>query len=85
LLLISTYSEKIWDERLKWFERQAQEGLIGEIDYGLTKNGKIVCKDGFTAMTYTRDDFINLASGFEIEIEIKEIDDSILFCEMIKK
>lgn len=85
LLLISTYSDKIWDDRLKWFELQAKEGLVGDIDYGLTTNGCIVCKDNFTATTYTKDDFIILASHFDAEIQIVEHDNSILFCEMVKK
>mgnify|MGYP003583755159 CR=1 FL=1 len=85
LLLISTYSDKIWDARLKWFELQANEGLIGDIDYQLTKNGCIVCKDNFTATTYTKDDFTILASHFDVEVQITEYDNSILFCEMVKK
>ncbi len=85
LLLISTYSEKIWDERLKWFEKQSQEGLIGEIDYNLTKNGEIVCKDNFTATTYTKERFVQLASEFDVELQLTEIDRSSLFFEMIKK
>lgn len=85
LLLLSTYSDKIWEDRLKWFELQAEEGLVGEIDYELTQNGSIVCKDNFTASTYTKDDFIKLASYFNVEVQIVEHDDSLLFCEIIKK
>lgn len=46
-LLFSSYSPKFWKERLRWFELQAAEGLLGEIDYEKTGNGLIVCKDGF--------------------------------------
>jgi hypothetical protein len=35
-MLFSTYCERFWEERLKWFEIQAQHGLIGEIDYHAT-------------------------------------------------
>jgi len=31
-VLISSYSEKFWEERLNWFKIQAENGLIGEID-----------------------------------------------------
>lgn len=85
LLLVSTYSGKIWHERLKWFEDQSGEGLVGEIDYDLTKDGKIVCKDGFTAITYTREAFAALVSQFDVEMQLTEIDNSSLFCEIIKR
>ena len=44
-ILFSTYSEKFWKHRLKWFQIQSEYQLIGEIDYELTKNGIIVCKE----------------------------------------
>jgi len=50
-VLFSSYSEKFWDYRLKWFQIQAEHKLIGEIDYSLTENGVIVCKDGFKAIS----------------------------------
>lgn len=81
LIIFSSYSEKIWDERLRWFELQAENGLIGEIDYEQTGDGIISCKDGFKAVTYSENDFINLLSGFGIVPEIREIDSSSLFCE----
>jgi SAM-dependent methyltransferase len=46
-VLFSTYCERFWEERLKWFQIQAVHGLIGEIDYHATGNGVIVCKGGF--------------------------------------
>jgi len=46
-LLFSTYSDKFWEHRLKWFEAQSAEGLLGKIDYSLTGDGEIVCKDPF--------------------------------------
>jgi 2-polyprenyl-6-hydroxyphenyl methylase/3-demethylubiquinone-9 3-methyltransferase len=83
--LFSTYSSKIWDERLKWFRIQSEAGLIGEIDDERTGNGVIICKDGFKAITYSEDDFMNLASHFPVVATVYEVDDSCLFCEIIKR
>ena len=85
ILLFSSYSGKFWDDRLKWFQIQAEQGLIGEIDYNLTKNGVIVCKDGFRATTFSGNDFLELAHQFGLDAEIYEIDNSSIFCEMKKK
>jgi len=84
-LLFSSYSEKFWEERLKWFKIQAEHGLIGEIDCDLTNNGTIICKDGFKAITYSGQEFLKLALNFDVEARIYEVDNSSVFCEMIKK
>ena len=84
-VLFSSYSEKFWDNRLKWFQIQAEHKLIGEIDYKLTKNGVIVCKDGFKAITYSGQEFLELASHFNVQTTIHEIDNSCIFCEMAVK
>jgi 2-polyprenyl-6-hydroxyphenyl methylase/3-demethylubiquinone-9 3-methyltransferase len=81
-LLFSTYSSELWDERLEWFRLQAAEGLLGEIDEEKTGNGNIVCKDGFTATTFNRDQFQMLALKLGIRAEITEVDESALFCEI---
>jgi 2-polyprenyl-6-hydroxyphenyl methylase/3-demethylubiquinone-9 3-methyltransferase len=80
VIMFSTYSDKFWDERLRWFEIQSAEGLLGEIDYERTKNGEIVCKDGFTATTVGPDEFLSLTSNFNVDVEITEVDESSLFC-----
>jgi len=85
IVLVSSYSELFWNERLKWFKVQADEGLIGEIDNNLTKEGIIVCKDGFKAVTFTKNDFIELAASFNVEVKIFEVDNSSVFCEMKKR
>ena len=82
-VLFSTYSENFWDNRLKWFQIQAEHKLIGEIDYKQTKNGVIVCKDGFRAITYSEQELIEFASHFNVQITIHEIDNSCVFCEMV--
>ena len=85
ILLFSSYSEKFWDDRFKWFSMQSEAGLIGEIDYNQTKKGIISCKDGFKSITFSKEDFLKLADNFNVETAIHEIDDSSIFCEMIVK
>ncbi|MBN2134694.1 MAG: class I SAM-dependent methyltransferase [Acidobacteria bacterium] len=82
--LFSSYSEKIWEERLRWFELQSEAGLLGEIDYEKTGNGEIVCKDGFTATTVSEEDFFDLTEGISGFITIRDVDDSSTFCEIRK-
>jgi len=82
-VLLSSYSEKFWDDRLEWFELQANEGLLGEIDYDATGDGVIVCKDGFRATTFSPDDFHALVAEFRLSCTIEEVDESSLFCEII--
>ncbi|PIW70039.1 MAG: class I SAM-dependent methyltransferase [Ignavibacteriales bacterium CG12_big_fil_rev_8_21_14_0_65_30_8] len=83
-ILFSSYSEKFWDNRLEWFQLQSEKGLIGEIDYEQTKKGVIICKDGFKAITYSKEDFLKLASNFYVTSTLHEVDNSSLFIEMIK-
>ncbi len=75
----STYSDKFWEYRLEWFKEQANKKLLGEIDTEKTKDGVIFCKDGFKAITFTKEDFNTFGkeSGFKYTIE--EVDDSSLF------
>jgi len=81
-ILFSSYSEKFWKERLKWFELQAEAGLIGEIDWSQTREGMIVCRDGFKATTFGPVEFLSLAPPFQTELNIEEVDDSSLFFEI---
>lgn len=81
-LLFSSYSENFWDERIKWFRMQAEMGLIGKIDEQRSGNGKIICEDGFTATTFSSEDFINLFSEFNRVPKLTEVDRSSLFCEV---
>ena len=62
IVLFSTYSDKIWQDRLDWFQIQADEKLLAEIDYEQTKDGTIVCKDGFKAITYSGSELLKLAA-----------------------
>jgi SAM-dependent methyltransferase len=82
--LFSSYAEAFWEERLAWFEAQAAEGLLGEIDYERTGDGVIVCRDGFTATTFAPEDFRALAASLNLEARVEEVDGSSLFCEVVK-
>jgi SAM-dependent methyltransferase len=82
VVLFSTYAEGFWEERLRWFEIQARAGLLGEIDYGGTGDGVIVCKDGFTATTVSPAAFRMLTRDLNAGVELVEVDGSSLFCEI---
>lgn len=84
-ILFSSYSSKIWAARLEWFRKQSLFGLIGEIDEGKTCDGKIVCKDGFRATTVSSDQFAELFDEFGLNASIIEVDESSVFCKVIKK
>ena len=75
----SGYSPKFWEHRLEWFKEQADKGLIGEIDLDETKNGNIVCKDGFRARTITYDEFTQLGQSTGCKFDVIEHDESSLF------
>ena len=85
LVLLSSYSESFWPYRLEWFERQAEEGLLGEIDRERTGSGTIVCRDGFIATTIGEEEFHSLCEYLPVSVEIVEVDDSSLFCEIRKR
>ncbi|MDB2010487.1 class I SAM-dependent methyltransferase [[Clostridium] symbiosum] len=80
----STYSDKIWETRLDWFREQARKGLLGEVDEEKTKDGVIICKDGFRADTFSRQDFISLGEASGCRYEIDETDSSSLFLIIFK-
>jgi 2-polyprenyl-6-hydroxyphenyl methylase/3-demethylubiquinone-9 3-methyltransferase len=82
--MFSTYSEKFWQPRLDWFEKQAELGLLGKIDYQKTGGGIIVCHDGFTATTVSPDEFRSICSEAKADFELREVDDSSLFCLLTK-
>ena len=81
-VLFSSYSAQFWPHRLEWFEAQSAHGLIGPIDYEQTKNGLIVCKDGFRATTLSPEDFHLLATQVRQVPKIVEVDCSSIFCEI---
>jgi 2-polyprenyl-6-hydroxyphenyl methylase/3-demethylubiquinone-9 3-methyltransferase len=84
LALFSTYAEKFWQHRLEWFKLQAAAELLGEIDWEKTTNGAIVCRDGFTASTISPEQFWQLCVDLPATITLTEVDESSLFCELLK-
>jgi SAM-dependent methyltransferase len=85
LVLFSSYSSKFWNHRLEWFYRQSEGGLLGEIDLEKTGDGVIVTKDGFTGTAIKPEEFLSLASQLKVDAKIIEVDESSLFCEILKK
>lgn len=80
-ILFSTYSGRFWEERLRWFEAQAAEGLLGAIDHERTGNGIIVCHDGFQAGTMSPGAFRDLGECLGVDPRMTEVDESSLFLE----
>jgi len=83
-VLFSSYASRFWNDRLEWFEAQAAEGLIGPIDREATRDGVIVCTDGFRATTVSAEEFRALAAEVGVEPRIVEVDGSSLFCELVR-
>jgi 2-polyprenyl-6-hydroxyphenyl methylase/3-demethylubiquinone-9 3-methyltransferase len=84
VVLFSTYSDRIWPERLEWFEAQAAEGLLGPLDREACVDGVIACKDGFRSGRVTPDEFRSLCAQLGAEPILTEVDGSSLFCEIGK-
>jgi SAM-dependent methyltransferase len=82
IVLFSSYLDKFWKHRLEWFELQSEAGLVGQIDYEKTKNGVIVCKDGFIATIVRSRDFLALTARLNVHVQIVEVDESSIFCEI---
>ena len=80
--IFSTYSERFWPDRLKWFEAQSAAGLVGEIDYAQTGNGTIVCKDGFRAGLVLPEEFESLCSNYGLSFKVTEVNESCVVCEI---
>jgi len=82
IVLLSTYSDRFWSDRLEWFEAQAAEGLVGRIDYDESGDGVIACKDGFRSGRLTPDALRALCSALGQDPEITEVDESSVFCRI---
>ncbi len=83
-ILFSSYSPRIWEDRLDWFRAQAREGLIGDIDEERTGDGTIVCTDGFQATTVGGEEFTRLFAQFGLRPTIREVDESSVFAIVSK-
>jgi len=82
--LFSSYSPKFWEHRLTWFQEQEEKGLIGEIDPERTKNGIIVCRDGFEARTFSLEDLEALGNAIGCDCFSEEVDASSVFLVVTK-
>ena len=82
-IYFSTYSEGFWADRLHWFEAQAAAGLMGEIDYGSTGNGEIICKDGFRTGMMSPEELRLFGAKLSLDPKVTEVDESSVFCEIV--
>ncbi|MGP8159190.1 MAG: class I SAM-dependent methyltransferase [Thermoplasmata archaeon] len=85
VVLFSSYSPRIWTDRLDWFRAQSRAGLLGEIDESRTEDGTIVCKDGFRASTVAGDEFRALFAELGLVATICEVDKSSVFARAVKQ
>lgn len=83
--LFSTYSAHFWAYRLAWFQEQSDKGLLGELDFEKSVNGKIVCKDGFSSTAFTEGDLRDLGENTGRHFYIEEIDCSSLFLIVVNQ
>jgi len=84
-VIFSSYSEKFWLPRLRWFMLQAKIGAFEEIDLQKSlNNNTIVTKTGLKMENMTTGGFLNLCNSMGVEGNITEIDNSLIFCEIIK-
>jgi 2-polyprenyl-6-hydroxyphenyl methylase/3-demethylubiquinone-9 3-methyltransferase len=84
VILFSTYSPRIWTDRLDWFRAQSRAGLLGEIDESRTMDGTIVCKDGFRATTVDGEEFRALFAEVGLAATVREVDGSSIFARVVK-
>ncbi|MDY0110928.1 MAG: class I SAM-dependent methyltransferase [Candidatus Krumholzibacteria bacterium] len=83
-VLFSTYTDHFWPDRLAWFEAQAAAGLMGPVDRRRSGDGVIVCEDGFRSGRATPEDFHAICAALGVSGTIVEVDQSSLFCEVVK-
>lgn len=84
-LYCSSYSAKFWEHRLAWFREQAGKGLLGEIDEEKTRDGLIVCRDGFVARTFSESDLDALGRACGHPYRVEEVDESSVFLVIEKR
>jgi len=84
-VLLSSYADAFWDERLAWFEAQAAAGLLGQVDRAASRDGVIVCTDGFRAGRMTPDDFRALCQRLGVTGDVTEVDGSSVICRIRRR
>jgi len=83
-LFISSYSDKIWEQRLEWFQEQTTKQLLGKIDMSKTKDGVIICEDGFKATTTTIEQLREIGETTGYEYFVVEVEQSSTFLVITK-
>jgi len=81
-VLLSSYAAGFWEHRLRWFEIQADHGLLGPIDREATGDQTIACLDGFRSGAMSPEGFDRLCRGLCLPCLVEEVDGSSLFCEV---
>lgn len=82
-VLFSTYAEGFWPHRLRWFELQAEAGLIGAIDYEATGDGTIACEDGFRAGALLPERMSELCGSLGLPVQVTEVEGASVFFEIL--
>ena len=84
-VLFSSYSPRIWVDRLEWFRAQAHAGLIGPVDESQSREGTIVCQDGLRLTTASGEEFRDLFAKSGQVARIREVDQSSVFAEVTRE
>ena len=84
-LICCTYAESFWPSRLQWFCNQADAGLLGAIYEAETRDGVISCVDGFRSMSMTKEQFQDIASALNLEVDIVDLPSGSLIAEFTHK
>jgi len=84
IVLFSTYSPRIWPDRLDWFRTQSRAGLLGELDETRSRDGTIACKDGFRSEAVSEAELRALFETLAQEVRVYEVDGSSMFAEAVR-
>lgn len=84
VVFFSTYAERFWPHRLAWFREQSDKGLLDPIDEQQTGDGRIVCLDGFEAVSFTAAELEAYGAASGCHYTLTEVDGSSLFLELHK-
>lgn len=72
-VICGSYSDAIWPERLRWFQRQSEARLVGPIDMQSTVRGTVVCEDGFVSRTFLSSDLRDLATTLGVSVAVRHL------------
>ena len=79
-LLVSSYADGFWPHRLLWFERQAEDRLVGEESTTLQPAARCA-RTVFNAGRWVQQ-FTQLCRQLGVQRVIVEVDGSSVFCEI---